>query len=284
MIYQIRDWDTHFENFKSRTVDKCGYVCVPNKQSGMGFTRILHEKDGMAIYGVWQCLVGACSKQHIPRKGWFTDDGTPAGMAWTTEDLAVKFHREEKEIARAMEVLCSPKVGWIVAHEEKNGELLELPAVAVAVSAEPAVKTARAAALEKVEIPAALNTPEFKKVWVDWHEHLRQKKKDPTNEAQKRQLAKCLKWGLTTAINNINHAIEHNWQGLFEPNENRNGNSSGGNFGANSRPTGADIRRGPPSGTDVVAIVAARTAARLAEYAAAEKAAQDRVAAQVAGA
>jgi hypothetical protein len=57
-----------------------------------------------------------------------TDTGKPDGIAWGAEDLAIKFRRKEKEITRALEVLCSPKVGWLVKHEMKNGELVLLAA------------------------------------------------------------------------------------------------------------------------------------------------------------
>lgn len=112
--YQIKDWQKHFENDRSRDRDKCGFVCVPNKQHGMGFSYIMFEKDGAAIYGIWQLIVGACSQQRKPRNGWLTSDGTASGDVWTVDDLAMKFRRPAIEIARAIEVLSSVKVGWLV--------------------------------------------------------------------------------------------------------------------------------------------------------------------------
>jgi hypothetical protein len=115
-LYQIKDWDAHFENDRSRNRIQCSFVCVPNKQHGMGFCRIMAEPDGAAIYGVWHCIVGACSQQR-KRNGWLTPDGDKAVSGWGVEDLALKFRRPENEIARALEVLCSEKVGWIIDHE-----------------------------------------------------------------------------------------------------------------------------------------------------------------------
>ncbi len=116
MKYQIKDWAEHFENNRSRQVEKCSFVCVPNKQSGLGFCRIISEPEGAAIYGIWQMILGACSQQKT-RDGWLTSDGHHDGTPWSLQDLALKFRRPEKEIAMAIEVLTSESVGWIVTHD-----------------------------------------------------------------------------------------------------------------------------------------------------------------------
>lgn len=112
MTYQVINWNEHFENDRSRSREKCGFVCVPNKQHGMGFCRVMAESDGAAIYGIWHCIIGACSQQK-KRDGFLTSDGTATGKPWGVEDLALKFRRPEKEIKRALEVLCSDNVGWL---------------------------------------------------------------------------------------------------------------------------------------------------------------------------
>lgn len=113
MIYQVKDWSRHFENNKSRERDKCAFVCVPNKQHGMGFVKIMMHKDGATIYGIWICILGALSQQSKPRLGWLTDDGREGGRPWTAEDLALKFRRPASEVSRALEVISSEGVGWL---------------------------------------------------------------------------------------------------------------------------------------------------------------------------
>ena len=125
MTYQVKDWDRNFENDRSRSRRNCSFVCVPNKQHGMGFNRIVSEPDGAAIYGIWQMIIGACSQQII-RNGWLTDDGEQTGSPWGADDLAVKFHRPESEIQRALDFLSSPKVGWIICHKSNNQNELPL--------------------------------------------------------------------------------------------------------------------------------------------------------------
>lgn len=94
-----------------------------------------------------------------------------------------------------------------------------------AIDLTPSVKVPRADAL--VEIPEALKTPEFEKVWNEWKQHLKEKKVKTTPTAFRKQLEKCLEWGLTESIKNINYSIAKNWQGLFEPSGSTYSNQSG---------------------------------------------------------
>lgn len=116
--YRIRDWDNCFERAQSRKVDHLHWVGVPNKQHGMGLMKILSQTDGASIYGIWILIVGACSQQRAPRAGWLTADGTALGEPWTIEDLADRWRRKQEEISRALDVLASPKVGWIDAIDD----------------------------------------------------------------------------------------------------------------------------------------------------------------------
>ena len=112
-VYQVKDWDTHYENNKSRERDECSFVCVPNKQDGLGFLRLMAEKDGASIYGIFNLIIGACSRQRRPRNGWLTDDGTENGIPWTVEDLAMRWRRSAGDVSRALDVLSSERIGWI---------------------------------------------------------------------------------------------------------------------------------------------------------------------------
>jgi len=126
IVYQIRDWDVHFENDRSRNRARCSFVCVPNKQHGLGFSRIMAEPDGAAIYGIWHCIVGACSQQ-AKRNGWLTVDGDHKGSPWLVDDLALKFRRPAKEIERALEILCNDKVNWMIRHESNRPVTVKSP-------------------------------------------------------------------------------------------------------------------------------------------------------------
>jgi hypothetical protein len=116
-VYQVREWDDHYENNKSRERDECSFVCVPNKQHGLGFLRLMSLPDGASIYGIFNLIIGACSRQRRPRNGWLTDDGTETGIPWTVDDLAMCWRRTAGEIERAMNTLCSKPIGWMDAFE-----------------------------------------------------------------------------------------------------------------------------------------------------------------------
>ena len=124
MIYQVTDWNQHYENSRSREIENCAFVCVPTKQHGTGFSLIMAQPDGAAIYGFWVCILGSCMRQKTPRHGWLTSDGMPTGDPLEAEDLAAKFHRPVKEAVRALEVLTRKKIGWILKHELKDGQLI----------------------------------------------------------------------------------------------------------------------------------------------------------------
>lgn len=126
-VYQVKDWDANFENNKSRERDECSFVCVPNKQHGLGFARVVGEKDGSAIYGIWHMILGACSRQCRPRQGWLTHDGHQTGTPWTPEELSIMFRRPVAEIERALNFLSSEKVGWLRAFQvAEGGQLAEI--------------------------------------------------------------------------------------------------------------------------------------------------------------
>jgi hypothetical protein len=128
-IYQVVDWDDHFENNKSRERDECSFVAVPNKQDGLGLTYILNEADGTVIYGIWCLIIGACSRQRrhdrgegkLGREGYLTDNGLPAGRPWGARDLALRWRRPVTEVQRALDYLCSPEIGWLrVVGEDRH--------------------------------------------------------------------------------------------------------------------------------------------------------------------
>lgn len=116
MIYQVRQWDDNFENHKSREYEDCRFVCVPNKHDGLGFSRVMAEPDGVAIYGVWVLILAICSRQGRPRLGWLTEDGTREGVPLTPEDIEGQVGCSLEQITRAIAFLSSSRIGWLGAY------------------------------------------------------------------------------------------------------------------------------------------------------------------------
>lgn len=121
-IYQIVEWNFRFENSRSREIEVCSWVGIPNKHHGMGFTRILASPDGLATYGLWCLIVQACSRQASTklrkRNGWLTDDGTATGNPWDASDLAVRWRQSPDFVQQGLDLFCSPKVGWMILHQQ----------------------------------------------------------------------------------------------------------------------------------------------------------------------
>lgn len=163
MIYKVKDWNIHFENDRSRSRLNCSFVCVPNKQHGMGFSRIMSEPDGAAIYGVWHMIIGACSQQK-KRDGWMTDDGEQAGSPWGVDDLVLKFRRPAQEIQRALGFLSSKRVEWLVVIEESPSTHRQLT-----VNSQPTAIEGRKEGKEEKEGKVALLPPTLKDVFDGWN-------------------------------------------------------------------------------------------------------------------
>ena len=121
-IYQIIEWNFRFENSRSREIEVCSWVGIPNKHHGMGFTRILSSPEGLATYGLWCLIVQACSRQASTklrkRNGWLTDDGTATGNPWDASDLAVRWRQSADFVQQGLDLFCSPKVGWMILHQK----------------------------------------------------------------------------------------------------------------------------------------------------------------------
>jgi hypothetical protein len=230
-IYRIKDWNEHFENDRSRSRKSCSFVCVPNKQHGMGFCRIMAEKDGAAIYGIWHLILGACSQQLSPRNGWLTADGDQAGSPWGVDDLALKFRRPETEISRALNVLSSKSVGWIEVTGESPDDHCEVTA-----DSPPTPLERKKEGKEKKEgnegvvddpftdefgneIPGPLRTPLFVSALRCWHQYKRERKETFKPTGAKMLLKKILnEFGNSeAAVKAIEASMASGWQGIYAP-------------------------------------------------------------------
>lgn len=127
-VYQILQWNEHFENSRSREIEHPAFVLMPNKQHGMGFQRIIlagaDPLEGAATFGLWTMILQACSRQpsnaEVKRDGWLTDDGQPDGQPWDAEDLALRWRLPVAFVQRALDLFCNPKVGWMACRSSAD--------------------------------------------------------------------------------------------------------------------------------------------------------------------
>ncbi len=61
-MYRVKDWDSLYENNRSREVAELEWVPFKNQHDGDGFTELLDHPNGMAHFGAWVLLVQVASK------------------------------------------------------------------------------------------------------------------------------------------------------------------------------------------------------------------------------
>jgi hypothetical protein len=110
-LYEIKDWDQHFEQSQSRRVLRLSWVGIPNRHDGKSFRRLMLREDGPAIYGAWILLVQVASK--CPRRGILEDGDGPLDE----DDLAIKTGAPSSLFETALKVLSDKKIGWIICTE-----------------------------------------------------------------------------------------------------------------------------------------------------------------------
>lgn len=75
-VLRITDWETHFENNRTRELKNLDWVPVPNKMDGDGYTELVEHENGAAHYGAWHAILKIASRCY-PR-GVLLRDGSAA--------------------------------------------------------------------------------------------------------------------------------------------------------------------------------------------------------------
>jgi hypothetical protein len=65
-LYKIRDWETLFENNRSRKIDALTWVPIPNRHDGENFSMIMQHPGGAMIFSAWILMLQVASKC-VPR-------------------------------------------------------------------------------------------------------------------------------------------------------------------------------------------------------------------------
>ena len=107
-IYEITNWNQHFEKAQTRSkpVAKHSWVAMPNKHEGLGFKKIMRDDRGLEIFAVWILLVQIASK--APIRGRLADeDGEP----YSFDDLALYACCKTEAIEYAIPFLVSLR--WV---------------------------------------------------------------------------------------------------------------------------------------------------------------------------
>jgi len=118
-VYRIKGWQQHFESAKSRTYRCKSQAYMPTKQ-GLGYKRLMRNKDGAAIFGAWCALVQLVSRQEIgkARQGYLTDTGLPDGQPLSIADISLCTMMPEKAIRSMLVATHAQGVEWLEVTEQ----------------------------------------------------------------------------------------------------------------------------------------------------------------------
>ena len=112
-LYQIKNWDTNYENAKSRTINNPAHVYMTNKHDGLQFRKLIAKKDGAEIFAAFVLMAEICSKQAPPRQGYLSNDGTELGRPYTAEDLEFMTGLKAKAFEGAFQTLANDGFTWL---------------------------------------------------------------------------------------------------------------------------------------------------------------------------
>ena len=139
-LYRIKNWNSLFENNRSRTVADLAWVAIPNRHDGENYSMIITSKHGAEIFAAWVLMVQVASRCH-PRGSLLRDSGkphNPDSLSIKTRAPAIWFERaisfllehtdwlEIEELASA----CQPPVSRVsvacqAGDEERKKEGME---------------------------------------------------------------------------------------------------------------------------------------------------------------
>lgn len=114
-VYRIIDWNRHFENNRSRTVENLRWVCVPNRHDGEGYSLLMEQDDAAELFSAWVLILQVASKCHS-RGTLVRDDGTPL----TAKSLAMKTRGNQSWFEKALNFFTT-KVKWMDCQETVSG-------------------------------------------------------------------------------------------------------------------------------------------------------------------
>lgn len=111
-MYQVKHWGELFENSGSRRFKNLTRCTMPTKH-GLGFRQIIQSKNGAALFGAWCALIQVLSRQHPPREGFVTHDGTKDGNPLTPHDLELLTGIKSTYYQNLFEIASTQVVDWL---------------------------------------------------------------------------------------------------------------------------------------------------------------------------
>lgn len=194
------------------------WVPFSNSHDGDGFTQLISEKNGTALFGAWVLIVQVASKC-TPRGTLLRSNGDPHDF----DSLARMTRGDKKVFQTSIKVLI--KIGWIEEIDAKT------PMQEGAGSPHPTDEEGKEGiegnGIEGNEPLSVrfdfLNDENFS---LDWNNYVKSRKGKMTDRAKELALMQLHKQPIATAISMLQESIKNGWKGLFEPKGQNNGTDS----------------------------------------------------------
>jgi hypothetical protein len=132
---QVRDWNTHFENNRTRELKNLSWFPAPNHYDGYGYTELMDHENGPSHYAAWLCIVGIASKCDVRgtllRKG---PNGTsiPHDERSFSRITRIGIDVFEEAIPRLIQI------GWLERIPLPDNDIDEIPQVGAGLSQDDA--------------------------------------------------------------------------------------------------------------------------------------------------
>jgi len=153
MKIKIHDWDLHFEQDRSRQWKNLKWVPIPNKQ-GLGYKKIMLEKNGAEIFGCWNALVQQASLCN------------PRGdlSKYTINDLSMKTMVPFKILESAI-IFITQNLDWIEVIEnlDKDVNNLDINVSQPAVDSSMLCSSIQGSSIHSLKSPEKLSS--FSEFW-----------------------------------------------------------------------------------------------------------------------
>jgi len=107
-VYSIKNWATLYENNRTRELKRLDWVPVPNNHDGEGYTLILAQQDGPALFGAWMAILQVASR--CGKRGTLLRD---TGKPHDAISLARLTRFPEDLMSRALNFFAGEDMQWL---------------------------------------------------------------------------------------------------------------------------------------------------------------------------
>lgn len=108
--YCVKNWQGHFETNETRKLKALNWWPKPNKHDGLGFRRMVAERDKIQLFCAWNLICDLASKTTPQgRRGFLERDSKPLNA----EDMAFMTGFPADIFTRALGFFSNPSIGWL---------------------------------------------------------------------------------------------------------------------------------------------------------------------------